>query len=809
MLTVSDSQINATETGMQKNLTITANIPWNAVCEASWITLSAANGVGSDSEFIVTVANNPTSSARNATISVSNTEYGISHNITVSQSEFTATLAVSNSSLTFNSTSETKDVTVEANLPWTATCNADWISLSPVNGNGTEGLTTLSITTTTNFLTSDREAVVVVSNSENNITREIAVSQSAFTPELSIVGENSITLDFMEGTRTVSIRANINYTATSNADWLDIEQVTDGIRLVYSTNLESASSREAEVTISTSEYDNLGCVLTVTQVGYNETYTIHYTSTGGLIMPASADFGANIIAVTCDGGQGLIRFDGPVTRIGDNAFSNSTELTSIILPTGVLSIGSNAFLGCTALENVEFNSDITSIGNGAFGGCTSLTEINLPEGLTTIGESTFYNCTSLATVNIPSGVTSIGSSAFRGCSALTSASIPSSVNTIGEYAFAECSTIESVSIPSSVSSIGSNAFYNCSSLNSVTLPSGLTSIGAYTFYGCSSLGSIEIPAEVTSIGSYALSGCSSLEILRIPSSVTSIGEYAFSNCSSLRTVVCTRSAVPTGSTRMFNNHSSSLRIYVPTGCSNNYKNASYWSTYSSYIYDIEYTPTECTSLTITAEDVSADATNTIITYTAVTNGTTPFGTLTGIEVTGRVQSESFPANTSEEDVEVTISFTYMGVSASTTITQRGDRGTYTVSLNSQWRHSTTVPNPDTSLYDGVYESYSNYHVNGSTATMYIDIDGYETFEVYIRSNGESSFDYVRISALDSTTEKASTHGQPSSTTSISGYTKVTYTGIDRGAHRITVTYRKDSSVHNNDDRGYVLIPKNQ
>jgi hypothetical protein len=178
-------------------------------------------------------------------------------------------------------------------------------------------------------------------------------------------------------------------------------------------------------------------------------------------------------------------------------------------------------------------------------------------------------------------------------------------------------------------------------------------------------------------------------------------------------------------------------------------------------------------------------------------------------VTGRVQSESFPANTSEEDVEVTLSFTYMGVSASTTITQRGNGGTYTVSLNNQWRLSSSISNRDTSLYDGVYESYSNYHVNSSTATMYIDIEGYETFEVYIRSNGESSYDYVRISALDSTIDKTNTQSRPSSTTSISGYTKVTYTGIDRGAHRITVTYRKDGSVDSNDDRGYVLIPKNQ
>lgn len=33
--------------------------------------------------------------------------------------------------------------------------------------------------------------------------------------------------------------------------------------------------------------------------------------------------------------------------------------------------------------------------------------------------------------------------------------------------------------------------------------------------------------------------------------------------------------------------------------------------------------------------------------------------------------------------------------------------------------------------------------------------------------------------------------------------------IDGDKHTITIVYRKDSSSHSGDDRGYVLIPKNQ
>lgn len=147
------------------------------------------------------------------------------------------------------------------------------------------------------------------------------------------------------------------------------------------------------------------------------------------------------------------------------------------------------------------------------------------------------------------------------------------------------------------------------------------------------------------------------------------------------------------------------------------------------------------------------------------------------------------------------------------------RGSYTVNLNGQWEATTAIPNPDSTLYDGVYRSSSNYNVNNGVSTMYIDISGYSEFTLYIRSYAESNYDYVMVSELDktitsgsSTTDttlvKAHTKGNQKSGTTIADYTKVKYTNIDGGSHRITILYRKDSGVNSGDDRGYVLILKN-
>jgi hypothetical protein len=230
---------------------------------------------------------------------------------------------------------------------------------------------------------------------------------------------------------------------------------------------------------------------------------------------------------------------------------------------------------------------------------------------------------------------------------------------------------------------------------------------------------------------------------------------------------------------------------------------------------------ECTSLTITADDVIGNETATTIHYTATCNGVDYKGnTVTGFIEEGTAVSSEFPQNTSEtETVERTITFEFMGVTASTVITQGvWVNPQYIVDLNNQWELSSAISNPDSGLYDGVYQSFSNKGVNDSAALMYIDIKGYDSFKFYVRSYAESNHDYVIVSNLDNTLTsgttigtnvKLTTKGKQNSGTDIDSYQLVEFTGIDCGEHRITVMYRKDAVNYEGDDRGYVLIPKNQ
>ena len=235
-----------------------------------------------------------------------------------------------------------------------------------------------------------------------------------------------------------------------------------------------------------------------------------------------------------------------VTSIGDEAFNNCSDLTSVTIPESVTSIGNLAFYYCTGLTSVTIPESVTSIGVQAFWGCSGLTSVTIPESVTSIGKGAFLRCSGLTSVNIPNSITSIVNGAFEYCSGLTSVTIPESVTSIGSYAFRGCSGLTSVTIPESVTSIGYEAFYGCSGLTSVTIPESVTSIGYEAFYGCSGLTSVTIPESVTSIDYEAFYGCSGLTSVTIPESVTSIGEGAFWVCSGLTSVTIPESVTSIG-----------------------------------------------------------------------------------------------------------------------------------------------------------------------------------------------------------------------------------------------------------------------
>lgn len=59
--------------------------------------------------------------------------------------------------------------------------------------------------------------------------------------------------------------------------------------------------------------------------------------------------------------------------------------------------------------------DVTAIGEHAFENCADMTSIDIPNSVTTVGYHAFANCYGLASVTLPTSVTSLAYYAFEGC----------------------------------------------------------------------------------------------------------------------------------------------------------------------------------------------------------------------------------------------------------------------------------------------------------------------------------------------------------------------------------------------------------
>ena len=221
-----------------------------------------------------------------------------------------------------------------------------------------------------------------------------------------------------------------------------------------------------------------------------------------------------------------------VTSIGDFAFANCDNITTVVIPNGVISIGHQAFYYCSGLTSIVIPNGVTNIGGMAFKQCDSLTSVSLPNSITNIGYQAFTQCDSLTSVSLPNSITTIGEYMFAHCKSLTSVTIPNNVTSIGSLAFVECSSLASVIIPNGVQVIGDGAFRGCTSLTSVSV-SNHVSIGTGVFENCSGLTSVTILDNVTRIKVATFRGCTSLTSITIPKSVVSIEDSVFQNCTCL------------------------------------------------------------------------------------------------------------------------------------------------------------------------------------------------------------------------------------------------------------------------------------
>ena len=174
---------------------------------------------------------------------------------------------------------------------------------------------------------------------------------------------------------------------------------------------------------------------------------------------------------------------------------------------------------------------VTTIGESAFKDCTNLTSITIPESVTAICDFAFENCTGLSSIPVSGNIEKIGSNVFYNSGFYNNeGNWENGVFYYGSFLIkAKDSISGECKVKDGTKVILAHSFDGCSALTSLVVPESVTAIERYAFYDCENLLNVKIPEGLTEIGKSAFSGCKSLAAVSIPKSVTKIGFEAFYN----------------------------------------------------------------------------------------------------------------------------------------------------------------------------------------------------------------------------------------------------------------------------------------
>ncbi|WP_433174993.1 InlB B-repeat-containing protein [Treponema socranskii] len=108
-----------------------------------------------------------------------------------------------------------------------------------------------------------------------------------------------------------------------------------------------------------------------------------------------------------------------VKVLGNSSFTDSHNLTSLILPDGLTTVEDFALHFCQNLKTVYIPSSLTSIG-GYFLAFSKVEDVKIPEGVTELSYQFLDGCSALKTLELPASLTTPGWLFCRDCTALQS-----------------------------------------------------------------------------------------------------------------------------------------------------------------------------------------------------------------------------------------------------------------------------------------------------------------------------------------------------------------------------------------------------
>ena len=238
-----------------KEIKVTGNFDWTASCEAEWVGFYPKGGaVGGtvsglqDAEVSASLDIEPNIGLEPRTAEVKFDCNGAAFILTVIQDATPVELNVTDPSTILKAGGKTA-FAVESNYPWTASTEAEWLTVSPDNGAaGTFNQVNVTASENTGIV---RAAEVTVT--AGNTVKKVIVQQDGEEPYLKIDKE-SAAFGSDGGAVTVSVEANVTVSAVPGESWVSVTSEGD----VYTVSVAAnpyAAKRSAKVLFKGAEAD--------------------------------------------------------------------------------------------------------------------------------------------------------------------------------------------------------------------------------------------------------------------------------------------------------------------------------------------------------------------------------------------------------------------------------------------------------------------------------------------------------------------------------------------------------------------------
>lgn len=388
--------------GEEVKMYVESNTAYTISSDCDWITWGEPTSESNEDRDVIllSVGCNETISEEDRVGHIYVTAEGTKSTITISQVPFFPYLTLDyehRNGVRLSSDSSTSTITFGTNTSWKASCDADWITLSPdseiFDNQGEDKECEIRFSAQANTRGGERSATITIESIESSyqLKQTVTVTQEGL---FAVTGIQSRYM-YMGDSYSFTLNAKRDWKITSDASasWLSIDaQVgvagSSDILFVVEDN-HSEQEREAVVTISAADNSDLKATFTITQDHINTIYYYSRNKTASVVDNILYD--AEVAEHLFDNGIGRVIFNETVTSLEAKEIPYSStwgsNTTKVILPPTITTIGKRAFYYNYGLTRIDLPKSVTSIAEEAITQCTLVTEIyceatNPPTGAT-------------------------------------------------------------------------------------------------------------------------------------------------------------------------------------------------------------------------------------------------------------------------------------------------------------------------------------------------------------------------------------------------------------------------------------------